>query len=454
MKKTLTFIFIILIIISHAACQPTPSEEVVIGKNALQEKLQSTASPSMTSDRDMKPVENVVVGRWIESIEVVKSTINIDADIVMPASNCAVLRVAPRDFTQQDVENAINVFAKDAALSNYTFRTKSFIENEILNHRRYIADIEAGNYYNDDGKTAKEKIKEYEDKIKELETEYVNAPEYELSNELVNKEFFEDENGGEAVYLYFLNNDQIGKNIIIQNNSENITSSLIFTDEKFPTEHKRLSETELRLAESELPSIDEIEEFLSVYFDKIGIGKCNMQRCEMLIRKKNGKESYVYSMDFSKDYGNGEIAFIEIKPAPLDSNKVIESYNHLHSKEEIQIITDGKTIFDFWWLVPHSVLEEVNNNVETIEIKKMKSLMENQITRIVKGQNIPVSIKISQIKMSYNYLQIPNDRTYLVVPVWDMLGTEKSEYSDGQNTVSFVTLNAIDGTVINRELGY
>lgn len=104
--------------------------------------------------------------------------------------------------------------------------------------------------------------------------------------------------------------------------------------------------------------------------------------------------------------------------------------------------------------MPHFVLEKVNSNAATIDIEKVKSIFSQQLTMILKGEDLEEQIKISEIKMSYYYLQIPNESTYLVVPVWDMLGTETSEYNDGQETKSFVTINAIDGTVINRELGY
>ena len=48
----------------------------------------------------------------------------------------------------------------------------------------------------------------------------------------------------------------------------------------------------------------------------------------------------------------------------------------------------------------------------------------------------------------------------LLVPVWDIIGTKKYKYNtksndeNGENEESLMTINAIDGTVIDKQLGY
>lgn len=55
------------------------------------------------------------------------------------------------------------------------------------------------------------------------------------------------------------------------------------------------------------------------------------------------------------------------------------------------------------------------------------------------------------------------DSAGLLVPVWDFFGEYESDFGEGEKTGgtlvreehnSFLTINAVDGTVINRESGY
>ena len=70
---------------------------------------------------------------------------------------------------------------------------------------------------------------------------------------------------------------------------------------------------------------------------------------------------------------------------------------------------------------------------------------------------------IRKIALGYSRIYDPttDNDTGLMVPVWDFFGgfdVETDEGSDKNNgehaTQSFMTINAIDGTVIDRGLGY
>lgn len=70
---------------------------------------------------------------------------------------------------------------------------------------------------------------------------------------------------------------------------------------------------------------------------------------------------------------------------------------------------------------------------------------------------------IKRITLGYSRIYDPttDNDAGLLVPVWDFIGgfdTTDDEYVSKNNgeysNQSFMTINAIDGTVINRELGY
>ncbi len=458
-KRYISMCLIMLLLFTFAACQPTPSEEAVIGKNedSLEEMIQKTAAPP-SEETTSEPNENVTAGRWEQTIEAGKAIIDINADIIRPLSKYAVLKVIQRDFTKEDVQRAIKLFAGDAKLSNYTPQTKDRIMNEILAYRKYISDIEAGNYFNEDGKTAEEQIEEYENIVKELAKKYETAPESEISNVALNTDFVEDDYS-KAVKLYFQDAEQGGKTLIVRNFAEENSTLMRYMDEDvFLASYEEMTESEQEAAISNgLPGIDEVNDFLSAYFEKLEIGRCHIESYKVESREKEGKTVPVYSIYYSKDYGNGEISFVAPRQSQLSSDDPSNiEYALPHEPEIIRVITDGKTVYSFTWSMPHSVLEVVNDNAATLETEEVKSLLEEQLTRILKGENTEQSIKITQVKMSYCYLRNQKDNTYLVIPVWDMMGYEsrENEEEEKRDLISFVTLNAIDGTVINRTLGY
>lgn len=72
-----------------------------------------------------------------------------------------------------------------------------------------------------------------------------------------------------------------------------------------------------------------------------------------------------------------------------------------------------------------------------------------------------VTINVTDVKLVYTRISEKDSfNTGLVVPVWDFEGTvvDESGYSDKAGTSdkvhNILSINAIDGSVINRELGY
>jgi len=83
----------------------------------------------------------------------------------------------------------------------------------------------------------------------------------------------------------------------------------------------------------------------------------------------------------------------------------------------------------------------------------------------VKDIGEPLQVKnfyVNKITFGYTRIYDPqsDDSTGLLVPVWDFFGTYELSY-DGENMISvndmdksFMTINAVDGTLIDRWLGY
>ena len=81
-------------------------------------------------------------------------------------------------------------------------------------------------------------------------------------------------------------------------------------------------------------------------------------------------------------------------------------------------------------------------------------------------QGIEPSVTFNVKSIELNYMIIPekdNLESYIAVPVWDFIAdmdydeeymTQEDTILVGREEISIVTINAIDGTIINREQGY
>lgn len=114
----------------------------------------------------------------------------------------------------------------------------------------------------------------------------------------------------------------------------------------------------------------------------------------------------------------------------------------------VTILDDG--IVDAFVLNPQEEQEQLAENVTLLDFDRV---LEQGVTQleIVYGEagkaGFPVDIEVKRIEMSYAYMQAPNDaKEYTLIPVWNF-----KEYESGK---TYVTINAIDGTVFDRSTGY
>ena len=131
------------------------------------------------------------------------------------------------------------------------------------------------------------------------------------------------------------------------------------------------------------------------------------------------------------------------------------------------------------WQSPMILEETLNENVSLLPMDEIMDIFVQQFTNtyayfeeVDSTQRIHRSYDIYEIGLSNMIVpQQGNSNNYLVLPVWDFYGTATFTYRDdyqgqlvldenhqrvvyGEENVSLITINAIDGTVVNRTLGY
>ena len=137
--------------------------------------------------------------------------------------------------------------------------------------------------------------------------------------------------------------------------------------------------------------------------------------------------------------------------------------------ESIDIYINDSGIVTFLYNAPIEKTETVVEKAKLISFEKIKKTFEKMIVTVSAQKIVTVSaqnqedkeeVVISVDKVVLRYMRISEKDSFdtgLLVPVWDFLGKKKYKIDTyGNNTadVSLLTINAIDGSVINMSLGY
>ena len=134
-------------------------------------------------------------------------------------------------------------------------------------------------------------------------------------------------------------------------------------------------------------------------------------------------------------------------------------YEAIWPGEKIRIVIDDSGLIGYSHGYPGVVTEIINENVEILGFDEIMDIFEQQIfyKGVWTAPNVSYSkLTIGKIKMSMFRLKLKDKDEYLYVPVWDFIGKwETNNYGTGEGEgYSFLTINAIDGSIIDRNLGY
>ena len=132
--------------------------------------------------------------------------------------------------------------------------------------------------------------------------------------------------------------------------------------------------------------------------------------------------------------------------------------------ERLTIVISDRGIYAVEYNNPHIVLGVLDENPELLSFNQVidiaKSISPLQYAYF-ESDFAHVHIYIDRITLGYMRVRNWNDPTqYQLIPVWDFFGYAQYEDESGQISgqktayISQLTINAIDGTVIDRSYGY
>jgi hypothetical protein len=160
------------------------------------------------------------------------------------------------------------------------------------------------------------------------------------------------------------------------------------------------------------------------------------------------------SMGKTTSYSGYQIRFSRSIDGIMETYDI---YNGTDSEEEINYMPYGferitfmvtdHGIKNFSWESPMKPGKAVAENVSLLEYQRIEDIFKNQV--LIKYADIeePTLIHVKEIRFGFMRVKNKEEDDYTLVPTWDYI-------SDLYGESSILTINAIDGSILDRRYGY
>ena len=453
-----------------SACQPTPEEAIVSQKGDLTDKIAETADPSQapTGVGSHYSLE--------KTFEQSGHTLIVDADITGgDESKMAVLTVAEKPFESGDSLKKFleNLFPNSIAY-DYTDFTKSDLQYGIKEAELMIFRIK-NNLHTLTGEPLKEneqqpvylasslqgkdtsnmtELEMMEIYLAELQQMYAKAPE-------------DDELSPANYIIKHPSGNEYAQDTIrlIQNNvAYEVDFVNIIEGERgsFFSAYKLNSEfsEEDSLPENSIPptKLKNPKELNTVQQLLQNIGIDYMELYEVYQGENACKYVFTRSYNGAQEDYVGE--YLGLSVTDGESTQV----QRLWKPEYFSIIMNNGEIEDIYWKNPSQIVKVDNENVKILPWSEIQQIFEKQMEFLLTpssegGDSMfwwkPSDIKIERITLGLAKMLMKDSGEYKLIPVWNFFGRDNSN-SDMEDAEEkcYVTINALDGTIMDRNVMY
>ena len=469
-KKSVAAIGIALCILFGMACQKTPESPIVVGKNSelLIEKATKTESnPSEAANRD-----RMTGAPETYQVELTNPQgnllIHVNARIEVPdVPAMSVARIFPREFTSEDVQRLYETFCAGAtSIGPEPVFTKAF---QLRSYQGYLA-MQKANVFPDMQYDTMEEfnaaITGMMENLNALPDEFAPAePDFSFdsrrmascyaarSNQLVSQISVSDGEGLSAARYY---RDIEERNFIDALRGTAMDSYSLVQDQRYVS-----------------PALD-VDAARTIAFNTIA--SMGLENFSIAAERKTCLWDVTSTIPADTLKGAYEFIFTPtINGVPLTYTNVeannqdtqTNQYDKAWFFEKVRVVVDSDGLDGFVWDAPYRSIETITGNTSLLSYLQIQSIFERMMPIVFHHYNaadlaVTCNVDISRITLGYMRIKEQNaDGSGLIIPVWDFFGSY-SRSDDPEGTTpqgsdgfeSLLTINAIDGSMIDRAAGF
>ncbi len=471
--KILSIPAILLVcVLFFSSCQATPEREAVVVKNGAD--IQERAAQQQSAPPDYK-YEHPSQYTADFSTSSGKLNVSVNASVTAAGEKLPVVKISPDPISEQQAVSISGIFFADAPYlsSSVSAPTKQDIEEAIVELKRGdsdLADVDRAAY--------DEMIKE---DIAALEEMYKTAPEQNSPVAFDGKYGSQPQPNALDPYPYQLVYGDDVQTIDVSG------KGLSGTDARLIIEKDGMGRSAFEYVEQRGGNrigdvgdsvVQPIE--MSSALPQISLEQAQKQAEELVEKLDLGDftlASVGAALEGSYPSGNDEPQFDDmpktyvfnfvqggVLPMNYVSNHLNEvDYTSAWDYQALTIFIDDKGIGRVIFRSPFAVDEIVSENVELLPFDDIAKRIEDNLKNHYEPSEpevLKVEMNIDSIKLGLGRIAQNEDFSQcLLVPVWDVYGTVTTTYVDDLGTDfelghSYLTVNALDGSIINRAAGY
>ncbi len=458
MKRLCIIVYIISLAFHLAACHPTPPTAVVADKAALEEKIKE---PTVTGN----PMLDAIPDTWQEEISL-ESDVKIvaNAQIELPDTDVfPVIEALPHAFTTQQIQKYADILMQGQPLYQMSGKTKSDWEKRIVDVKAQIEQTKSNTDLPEESRQLA--LDELTGQLHSFEEQYKNAPEENLekvpamlmsvtgSDKIQSIEVQADlKKATPALFNIQSTDDDRDSAISFYIGEGDIYNTVLHADD---ITGQVLPQEDAQKVADELLSTLGIENMSLIRTDIIadltGFAGSDM---DVLAADPDIKKCYIFHFT---PVVNG----IAVTPNASSTRMVSqpEHYDKIWEAETLDVYVGADGVYRLDWSWPGDAGQVLNENIQLLDfeevLKRFKDQLAYQNVWIMPNSTGNV-ISIEKITLGMMRCRLSEGK-YVYLPVWDFIGDctyQLDGIKNGEYDVSFLTINAIDGSVIDRVAGY
>lgn len=464
MKKILVGLLVCILIISFSGCQETPEHDLVKNKREQDLELEMKIRQNEEGD-DSKGLETLssFPEYYQEKIEIDGLILDIEANFNISNTDRIISeKVKPGAFSIDTIREIMDYFVGDSICYPLgTVGSKEEVMDTIVSIKQQIAALENGSVLdiNEGDGTTEEQLRILKEQLKEHEKLYADADDSEpISIETIDF----DEKGAIEVQCN-LGREEAARLLFYEDLDRGTRFEFINYIPAYNTVDKKQA---VEISEKE--AIQKASQVIQRW----GLGNLEVMEVEKKSQIVDGAIVGFYDISYKRNVSGLQNIQLE-QAATIQSDLVEPEAQEEYSarlgqmKENIQV--DNTGIIGMNITSPPVVLECINDNVTILGLEQLKEHLKSGIAN--KSWKIPgekTYLKITNIYLSTMYIvNKNNNEEYITVPVWDFCGYSYSENmpenslynlkkidKESVYKTTYLTLNAVDGSIISRSSGY
>ena len=480
MKKAFAIFLLITTALSLAGCQQTPESAIVKGKSsdALLKKAAEETSGALAERVDAP-------ARYQDSFSSAggELTVTVDADVTVPEAEAVpIVRVTDGAITQEQADVLMDKLVRTTLYDTQQKQTKDQVMEELLEAKQKLAqgpDEGEGDslYYETDldGNTVSYTWEEYmQGEVDRLTAAYENAPEMEeprpVTGELEQVDEYTQRIDGKGY------SQEAGyEHLNIHNNKWNVGDSMVQYSRRqeegssFSSEYMDRQSFEQFYPDVPIDTIPDVamsrEEAIdagTALADALDIPGLALWSCEKqyapgtaALGFGDGAPKCCWALRFVRTVGGVPLTYAS-NSFTLRQDE--SAYQPPWEYESMVMYMDDSGIVGLYWKAPYDVQEAMTEDSSLLPFSDVMDVFEKMY--VVTNDGTAMDATVTDIRLGYVRVRMQDKRNEaMLVPAWDFFGEcvgheAGDTYLVGDEAWSLLTVNAVDGSIIDRALGY